>query len=57
MEKSNQQYYTLNLGHIEIKHSRQSIYRVTKKIFSLILPLIIFLKSFFIPFRLSIGID
>lgn len=27
MEKSNQQYYTLNLGHIEIKHSRQSIYR------------------------------
>ena len=28
MEKSNQRYYTLNLGHIEIKHSRQSIYRV-----------------------------
>lgn len=27
MDKTNQHYYTLNLGHIEIKHSRQSIYR------------------------------
>jgi len=50
MEKSNQQYYTLNLGHIEIKHSRQSIYRVTKKIFFFNFTINYFLKEFFFSF-------